>query len=246
MEPDRIPKVFIRHAADVLGDTATGLSGTEIIKLTSKYAVQYGVDLPYTQITLKTPSKRHALFHNLWAFSPGQQFTIIKEICDNAYFGSRGESERAELRATLISKYRHLDPSPLSSELSQPLIEETKHWLQGFPGALKLYDEALEKYAHGSFERNLLDDLRLSLETLLHELLVNGKSLENQKSELGNFIKRSGGSVQISNMFMAVFNCYSDYQNSYVKHKDAAKKQEIELILEITSSLMKYLVRLKS
>jgi len=241
--PDTIPAVFIRHAADILGETQKGLSGTKIIEATSSYAVEFDVTLPHMRMSPTTPNKRTALYDNLLAFSPSQQFKIISDLCGHPSFGENLASERKALKLKLISRYGHLDPFPAHSELNQPLIEETRHWLQGYPEALSLYNGALEKYAHGAFSRNLLDDLRLSLEKLLHVILGNHKSLENQKPFIGTHIKTSGGSAHLSNMFSSLLSYYCQYQNDFVKHDDAVKEEEIEFVLELTSSFMKHLVR---
>jgi len=45
-------------------------------------------------------------------------------------------------------------------------------------------------------------------------------------------------------MFVKLLDYYAKYNNSYVKHDDAVIEEEIEFILEITSSFMKHLVRL--
>ena len=56
----------------------------------------------------------------------------------------------------------------------------------------------MEKYQHGAFNRNLLDDLRLGLEKLLCALLQNEKSLEmcirDRGRQAGVRIHRRGGS----------------------------------------------------
>lgn len=112
------------------------------------------------------------------------------------------------------------------------------------PEALSLYGQALEKYDHGAFSRNLLDDLRLALEKLLSAILANEKSLENQVALVGSYIKNKGGSPECTNMFVKLLDYYAKYHNSYVKHDDAVVEEEIEFIIEITSSFMKHLVRL--
>lgn len=243
-EHNDIPAPFLRHAADILGDTQSGLSGTKIIEVTSAYAVEFNVAIPHTHMGLHIPNKRTALYDNLRAFSPQQQYRIIKELCDHPYFGGTKSPERKGLKLKLITRYQHLDPEPPVSEVNQPLIEETRHWLSDYPDALSLYSDALQKYEHGAFSRNLLDDLRLSLEKLLHALFDNRKSLENQKAVVGAHIKTHGGSAQLSNMFVTLLSYYCQYQNDYVKHDDAVKEEEIEFVLEITSSFMKHLVRL--
>lgn len=243
-EIDSIPTTFIRYASDILGDTQKGLSGTRIIEATAAYAVEFDVSIPHTHMSMNVPNKRAALYDNLRAFSPSQQYKIIKELCDHRAFGFKKSPERKELKLKLISRYQALDPDPSSSEVNQPLIEETQHWLVDYPEALNLYSEALEKYDYGAYSRNLLDDLRLSLEKLLHALFNNSKSLENQKATVGFLIKEAGGSAQLANMFTTLLTYYCQYQNDYVKHDDAVKEEEIEFILEITSSFMKHLVRI--
>tara|TARA_R110002049_G_scaffold308382_1_gene512155 strand:- start:6775 stop:7329 length:555 start_codon:yes stop_codon:yes gene_type:complete len=180
------------------------------------------------------------------AFSGPQQYRIIKELCDHSSFPVRANSDRKDLKMKLINKYSRLDPKDTPSEVNEKLVEETKHWLAGYEESLSLYSQALEKYEHGSFQRNLLDDLRLSLESLLKELFDNGKSLENQVPFVGSFIKASGGSPELSNMFVKLLDYYAKYNNSYVKHNDAVNEEEIEFVLEITSSFMKHFVRMSA
>ena len=79
----------------------------------------------------------------------------------------------------------HLAHDDEPAEINETLIEETRHWLDGYPEALSLYDGALEKYEHGVFHRNLLDDLRLALEKLPRSIFSNEKSPENQIKNIG-------------------------------------------------------------
>jgi len=241
---DSIPKPFLRHAADILGDTQSGLSGTKIIEATIDYAADFEVSIPHTHMGTHIANKRTVLYENLLAFSSPQQYKIIKELCSHPSFDLKVSPKRKALKLKLISRYQRLDPEPESSKVNQALIEETRHWLGEYPEALSLYSEALQKYDHGAFSRNVLDDLRLALEKLLHSLFSNHKSLENQKALVGAHIKESGGSAQLANMFVTLVSYYCQYQNDYVKHDDAVKEEEIEFILEITSSFMKHLVRL--
>ena len=95
------------------------------------------------------------------------------------------------------------------------------------------------------FQRNLLDDLRLSLELLLKSIIGNNKSLENQLGDIGTFIQSKNGSKELNNMFVKLIDYYSKYNNTYVKHDDAVIENEIEIIFEMTSSFMKFLARLK-
>jgi hypothetical protein len=239
-----MPIVFVQHAADILADTNSGLSGPNIVRITATYGVEYDVTLKHPTYPFEAPNKRTALLDNLMCFSPQQQYRIIKELCDHTSFPVNPNPERKTLKIKLVTRYSHLDPRDTPSEVNENLIEETRHWLDGYSEAQSLYNQALEKYEHGAFSRNLLDDLRLSLEKLLHKIFENKKSLENQIQNVGQLLKAKGGSPELSNMFVKLIDYYTKYHNSYVKHDDAVNEQEIEFILEITSSLMKYLIRL--
>jgi len=145
----------------------------------------------------------------------------------------------------LVTRYGHLAGDG-GSEISETLIEQTRHWLDAYPEVLTLYTNALEKQQHGVFQRNFLDDLRLSLEKLLHEIFNNDKSLENQIRFLGAYISERNGSKEFANMFVKLIDYYASYQNSYIKHDDAVIEEEIEFVFEITSSFMKHLIRLRA
>jgi hypothetical protein len=82
----------------------------------------------------------------------------------------------------------------MTADINENLIEEARHWLDAYPEVLSLYNEALSKYGHSGFDRNLLDDLRLALEKLLRAVLGNRKSLEKQLQYVGFYIKERGGS----------------------------------------------------
>lgn len=236
--------IFVQHAADILADTNSGLSGAVIVRATGAYALEYDVMIPHPTYPFEAGNKRTALYENVMAFSPKQRYRILKELCDHPSFSLVPNKERQALKVKLVTRYSHLDPKDAPSEVNETLVEETKHWLDKFPDALSLYGQALEKYQHGAFNRNLLDDLRLGLEKLLCGLLQNDKSLENQVPALGGYIKSRGGSPELANMFVKLVDYYAKYHNTYVKHDDAVIEEEIEFVLEITSSFMKHLARL--
>jgi hypothetical protein len=242
IEPNRIPSVFITHAADVLGDTSSGLSGSEIVRYFSGYALDFNIDIPYATYPLDAPNKRTALRANLLAFSAKQQYKIIKELCELDRF--KGNQNVRDLKIKLLSRYSQFAEMDVAAEINETLIEETRHWLEGYPESLKLFQDAITKFENKLFTRNILDDLRLSLELLLKIILNNNKSLENQIEGLGKHLKDKGCSKELRNMFLKLIDYYCQYQNSYVKHDDAVIEEEIEFIFEITSSFMKHIVRM--
>lgn len=64
-----IPATFLQYAADILGDTSKGLSGSNIARALAAYAVEYGVDIPHGIYPFEAGNKRSALYENLMAFS---------------------------------------------------------------------------------------------------------------------------------------------------------------------------------
>jgi hypothetical protein len=241
---DRLPETFLAHAADVLGDTNSGLTGSEIAKAGRTYGSEYGVNVPYPSYPNEAPNKRTALFENLKVFSGVQQHRILRELCKHRSFGFKESPERREIRIRLATTYAKFDGDAGIGKVNEVLVEETRHWLHGYPDALTVYNEAIGKFRSKLFERNVLDDLRLALELLLKAVLDNGKSLENQIPVLGQFIKQHGGSLELSNMFVKLADYYCKYQNNYVKHDNSVIEQEIEFVVEITSSFMKHIVRM--
>ncbi len=237
-----IPSTFINYSADTLGSTVHGLSGSKIAEFCSAYAIDFNISIPFSEYPFPSelPNKRTALRENLKSFSPKQQFRIIKELCELDHF--KGDNDVKDLKIKLITRYGELNNGEGTNEV---LIEETKHWLQLYPDSLKLYQEALTKFDNQMFQRNLLDDLRLSLELFLKTIIGNNKSLENQLSDIGTFIQSRNGSKELSNMFVKLIDYYSKYNNTYVKHDDAVIENEIEIIFEMTSSFLKFLARLK-
>ena len=241
---DRIDPMFIVHAADVLGDTAEGLSGQNIIAATTARAVEYDVTLPHQVYPFDAGNKRTALRENLQAFPAHLQFQIIRDLCDHPQICERNPEAARKLKIHLLTRYGHLANDPIHTGISQELADDTRHWLESFPEAAGLYDKAFEKHKAGVFERNVLDDLRLALEVLLHNILDNTKSLENQLSPLGNYVKSKGGSPEFANMFQKLVEYFGKYQNRYVKHNDEVIEEEVEFIIEITCSFMKHMIKL--
>ncbi len=240
-----IPTTFINYAADTLAETNDGLTGSRIAEYSSAYAIDFDVEIPYSEYPFpaELPNKRTALRENLKSFSPKQQFKIIKELAELPHFENNAGVK--DLKIKLISRYGSLGEGNAKEEINESLIEETQHWLSEYPEALKLYNDCLEKHSNGIHQRNLLDDLRLALETLLKSVLNNGKSLENQIADLGKYINERNGSKELNNMFLKLIDYFSKYQNTYVKHNDNVNDNEIEIIIEMASSFMKFIVRIK-
>lgn len=240
-----ISTAFIQRAAEVLSKT---LSGLQIVSITSAFAADFDVDIPHAAYPFQAGNKKTALFENLRAFGPNQQYQVIYELCDRVGTDPNASLEEkaaaSQFKLTLLSRYHEFSTGAHPNELPV-VVTETKHWLADFPEARKTYEEALQKHSGGIFTRNALDDLRLSLESLLRQLLANDKSLEKQVPAVGRYIKTRGGSAELANMFEKLIDYYTKYQNTYVKHDDAVPTSEAEFVIELSACFMKHLIRIR-
>ncbi|HEY5124686.1 MAG TPA: hypothetical protein VIK14_13225 [Ignavibacteria bacterium] len=130
----------------------------------------------------------------------------------------------------------------LRPNLNSDLLKDNLILLKDYPEAGRIYQSALNKLNEGKNERNLLDDLRLSLEILLKKLLANNKSLENQTNEIGSFLKSKYISGEVRNMFIKLIDYYSKYQNNYIKHNNLVIRAEIDLIVNLTGAFINFLI----
>lgn len=239
-----IPISFINIVSETFSKGEINFTANEIISFFSQYHLEYEIKFPHIKRSEGIMIKRQVIGENISAASPPHQYNIIKRLCEIKKF-KKNESVQG-LKIDLIKKYNHLDPCFEDERVDPSLIEEIKYWLKGYPEALSLYQAAMLKYNGRIFERNLLDDLRLSLEKFLQQLLGNHFPLEKQIESVGAFIKEKGSSKEIRNMFMKLLDYYGKYQNEYAKHNDLVKEQEIDFILEITNSFMKFLIKIKN
>lgn len=241
---EQLPSTFLSVAASVLADTEKGLSGNEIVKHSSKFAFEFNVDIPvdyypWGDFGRDVPNKRTGLQRNLEAFNAKQQFYIIDFLCDLPQFDSNEEVK--ELKAKLYERYSVFSSKKLSDA---ELINTTAIKVDKYSKSKKLYEKGVHLFETKGDPRNILDNMRLSLELLLKEVLNNQKSLENQMNELGSFLKTNNISKETRNIYMKVLSYYLDYQNSNVKHNYSINEVEVEYMIYQTSIFMNLLIDL--
>lgn len=123
------------------------------------------------------------------------------------------------------------------------LVKKNLVDLASYPQAGKHYQSAMDKLNEGKFERNLVDDLRLCIETLLKSILANDKSIENQYSPLGQYLETRNISVELRNLFIKQLEYYAKWHNENVKHNDKVKELEIDLVINISSTFISFLLQ---
>lgn len=235
----KIDDTFLTYACDVLAETNSGLSGMKIVEYCNSYAIDFNRIIPHSSYPFEAKNKRTALKDNLRVFEASEQFKIINELID--LLPVRSDDKVHKLRQLLYSRYGNLSSNKVSET---ELVQKTKHWLENYPASLRQYESALTKFESGIFERNTLDDMRLSFELLVKDLLSNDKSLENQISCLGSMLKSKGASKELKNMVLKIIDYYTKFQNNHVKHNDSVNSNEIEYVIELTSVVMKYILKI--
>ena len=236
VNPRTLNDAFLDGASTILADTDRGLSGTQIKKRFTNYAMKYNVDIPAQG---RFQSKREYLYNCLKCFDAKTQLVILYELCNDEHF--KGNDAAATLRSKLIERYG--DDLPVEDEEEVALITETKTWLSSYQDAKKQYDSAIDKYRKGIYDRNVIDDMRLSLESLVRDITGSSKTLEHQKDNIGRLIGNSGISSDIAAMYMTLFSQYTNYQNDNVKHHDSVNSDEVKFMVELTSVMMRLLIR---
>ena len=126
--------------------------------------------------------------------------------------------------------------------LDKKLINDNLDWLSAHPKSYETFKMSLMEIGIQGKERNVVDHLRLSLELLLKDIFNNGKSLENQKTDIGNYLKSRNISPEISNLLERELDYYAKYQNNKAKHDCAVLFSEVEFILYLTGTVMRFLL----
>lgn len=133
-----------------------------------------------------------------------------------------------------------------AKELDDALVSEPLEWLKKYPKSHKEWIEALKMYADLSAENpsEVADKFRKALERFFQEFFESEKSLENMKSEYGDFLTTKGVPAEIKNTFEKLLDLYTKYMNNYAKHHDKTAQNVLEYILYQTGNLIRLLITL--
>lgn len=155
---------------------------------------------------------------------------------------SKGTGFRVSTRVKQVVVRPNGDPF-----LDAMIIDCVLEGIECYPKADKPFSQALSKFLRGdkAHYRNILDDLRFSLEQLLKSILRNEKSLENQKDILGAWLKGKGVHVQIRSLYAHLAKYFSQYQNNAVKPDEDYSETEVEFMIYLAGTLMRLLLELE-
>lgn len=133
-----------------------------------------------------------------------------------------------------------------AEELDNALVSEPLMWLKDYSDSRKAFVKALKAYNEVTEESasDVADLFRKALETFLQEFFESGKSLENLKSEYGNFLSKKGVPGEIKNNFEKLLESYTNYNNNYAKHHDKASLNVLEYIMYQTGNIIRLIINL--
>lgn len=152
-------------------------------------------------------------------------FYTIDEVCD-------------ELQKLLKG---HFQGGVLEIE-TKSLTDSMKREISPYQDALNLYITAINDLQARQNYRHAMDDLRLSVELLLRNVLSNKKSLENQQSDLKEYLGRKGKSTETIALVTNDMQAIIRYFNVHVKHNDDIVTNEIDSIVYAMSNLIHILL----
>lgn len=130
--------------------------------------------------------------------------------------------------------------------LDKNLVNDTLDWLEDYSVSRKKFHAALIMSLKKADSRAIIDNMRLAFELFLRKFLDSDKSLENQKSVIGQYFKDHSVPVEISNMYSTLLGQYAKYQNEHVKHGDTCSENEVEFMIYLTGTFIRFLIQTKS
>lgn len=143
------------------------------------------------------------------------------------------EEADTEINATLVAFY--------STNDNKKTIEKLKmvgSSLESHPKSQCLYDEAVHNINAGGSNRSTLDNIRLSMEQYLQEVIGNKNVLENQEKPLKQFLKSKGATTEVVTSITQFLHSFYKYQDNNVKHDSNVKKEDVDYFLDMANAII--------
>lgn len=134
-----------------------------------------------------------------------------------------------------------------AEELDNALVSDILIWLEEYPLSHKAFVKAIKEYSKLTDDNisTVADLFRKALETFFKEFFDSSKSLENLKSEYGNYMKSKDIPNELRSNFETLLQSYKSFNNGYAKHNDKSSKDTLEYIMYQTGSLIRFIITLK-
>lgn len=146
----------------------------------------------------------------------------------------------------ILVKENNYELYPIHIEfLDIPLLIDNLMWLDKYKKTKEHFSNALKIPRKKQNYRNIIDELRFSLESFFQQLFSNKKTLEKQKSNIGEYLKNNNISVNISNMYIKLFDLYTVYNNDNAKHGDNVINYEIDYLTYLTGSFIRLILQIE-
>lgn len=131
-----------------------------------------------------------------------------------------------------------------AKELDDALVSEPLLWLKDYPNTRKAWIDALKGYSKltNDAASDVADKFRKSLERFFQEFFKSDKSLENLKSDYGNYLSSKGVPAEIRNVFEKLLDLYTKYMNDNAKHHDKVGINVLEFIMYQTGNIMRLMI----
>ena len=133
------------------------------------------------------------------------------------------------------------------SDFDEALVSQPLDWLKDYSKAEIAWGKALRAYAETADDNasDIADKFRKALETFFQEFFGNTKTLENNKSIYGDYLKQRNVPKEISGNLETVLQAYTNYMNNYAKHRDRTSDTLLEYIMYQTGNIIRLLIVLK-
>ncbi len=131
-------------------------------------------------------------------------------------------------------------------ELDEANVSIPFAWLQQYPLSRKAMEKALRAYSDMESPSQVADLFRKALETFAQEFLGKTASLENMKTDFGQYLKERGVPKELSANFETTLQMYTNYMNNYAKHHDKTEKRFLEFIMYQTGNIIRFVISLSN
>lgn len=130
------------------------------------------------------------------------------------------------------------------------LIDDVLEFLKDYPKSHKEFTEALAMFVkqNGSYG-DIINKTRLAFELFLKQYFDNEKSLENQKSILGNYVKNKNLCQEITNIYNKItemIDLFAKLNNDKAKHDTYDfVKCEVEFLFYLVGNFINFFIETK-